>query len=143
VSADSGSQPILNSFKTVTKQKRWVDTLHDPVLTALVEQGKSDYFIADAMGFSHFAIQNHRQKLGLEPTRKPITGIYETPRSMESKPSPLAVAAHWLASRLVEKPGGYFLDGTPVSLNQLMKETNRLLAKNGLPQRLENPLWGV
>ncbi len=134
----------MNTFSTVIKQKKWIEGAHDDFLTELVRQGKSDDNIARIMGFSQSTILAYREKLGLPRNiKRPVLTIDRGGKTPEDKPSPLAVAAHWLGPRLVERPAGYFLDGRPVSLNQLMQETNRLLEENGLPQRLENPQWRV
>ena len=37
--------------------------------------------------------------------------------------SPLTVAKLWLGGRLTERPEGYFLDGTPVNLDTIMRPT--------------------
>lgn len=49
------------------------------------------------------------------------------------RPNPIAVARGWLGARLAERPeSGYWLDGRPVSLTAIMRETNRLIALEGL-----------
>ncbi len=48
--------------------------------------------------------------------------------------NPMAVALRTLGPRLTEANGAYRLDGTPTNFFDLMKETNRVLAKQGLSQ---------
>lgn len=57
--------------------------------------------------------------------------------------TPMVTAINLLGARLVEKPSGYFLDGVPANLNQIMMETNRILVENGQPQFKGNPAWVV
>lgn len=62
--------------------------------------------------------------------------------------NPLSVAKHYLnlihrSPRLVEKNGAYWLDGTPVNLNDIMQETNRLRLYDNKPQIDSNPAWLV
>lgn len=68
----------------------------------------------------------------------------ESPRyKPPPKLSPLALAGHWLGHRLEERPAGYYLDGQPAKLNQIMQATNRLLRQAGVPQLDANPAWVV
>lgn len=68
----------------------------------------------------------------------------ETPRhTSPPKLSPLALAGEWLKHRLEERPTGYYLDGQPAKLNQIMQATNRLLKQAGVPQLDANPAWVV
>lgn len=43
-----------------------------------------------------------------------------TPKYTES---PLKIAATWLGKRFIERPAGFFLDGVPVNLKTVMRET--------------------
>lgn len=61
----------------------------------------------------------------------------------KGKANPLHTASVWLGRRLVERPSGYFLDRVPVSLDQVMRETNRVLAANGIEQVLHCDRWKV
>jgi hypothetical protein len=59
------------------------------------------------------------------------------------KPSPLAVAQATLGSRFGERPETLLLDGQPAKLTAIMKETNRVLKDQGLPQVDANSAWVV
>lgn len=59
------------------------------------------------------------------------------------KPSPLALAQHWLGKRFEERPLSLYLDGQPAKLDRVMQETNRLLKAQGLAQVDANPAWVV
>ena len=61
----------------------------------------------------------------------------------KDKPNPLVIAGLWLGHRLVEKPSGYWLDGLPVNLDTIMRETNRLLKKAGAEQIIGSDRWRV
>lgn len=57
--------------------------------------------------------------------------------------NPLELAALMLGNRLREKPAGYFLDGLPASLTQIMRATNSVLIQRGLEQITVNPQWVI
>ena len=63
--------------------------------------------------------------------------------SPKPKGNPVALAHHWLKRRLVEKESGFWLDGNPVSLDTVMKETNRVLKTNGIDQVGTKGAWLV
>ena len=88
--------------------------------------------------------------------RKPVVVILKSapvPRKRDSLPrdshdytpkqqqSPLTVAKLWLGGRLTERPEGYFLDGTPVNLDTIMRATNRLLQAQGVEMITKSPRW--
>lgn len=93
----------------------------------------------------------------VKPARKPTGTTTPKPHAewlpkeatgtaFKGKPNPLAVAQHWLGTRLTERrlPDGslgYFLDGTPADLTRLMRETNRALLAHGQEQLIANPAW--
>ena len=58
-----------------------------------------------------------------------------------TKMSPLALARHRLGARLGEDENGFRLDGRRVNLACVMRETNRLLHEQGVPQLTTNPAW--
>ena len=70
------------------------------------------------------------------PTARPET-------SPKPKANPLALAHHWLKRRLVEKESGFWLDGGPVSLDDVMRATNRVLKANGIEQVGTKGAWLV
>lgn len=59
------------------------------------------------------------------------------------KPNPVAVAQSRLGTRLVEKESGFWLDGRPAKLEQVMRETNRLLKAQGIEQIVTSERWRV
>lgn len=73
-----------------------------------------------------------------KPKRQPLE-----PLIPEEKPNPIVIAQRWLGSRLKDNGRQYFLDNHPVSLNQVMWATNRLLVDNGLKQITHNEIWRV
>jgi hypothetical protein len=59
-------------------------------------------------------------------------------------PNPLTLASLWLGRRLVEKAdSGFWLDGTPASLDDVMRATNRILKAHRIEQLGRNPKWLV
>lgn len=64
------------------------------------------------------------------------------------KPNPLSVAKHYLnlcnrEPRLIEKNTAYWLDGAPVTITDIMRETNRLRLHDNKAQIDFNPAWLV
>lgn len=75
---------------------------------------------------------------------QPIQAAAEKPNDQPAgKPNPLATAMHHLGSRFGERGDTFYLDGRPVNLADVMRETNRLRAGQGLPQLDANPSWVV
>ena len=73
---------------------------------------------------------------------RPIKAPAEQPHYQPApRLSPLAVAAAQLRGRLEERGDAFRLDGRPVNLADVMRETNRLLAEQGLEQVAANPAW--
>ena len=74
------------------------------------------------------------------PERSPLDRPTYRPKP---KPNPVAVAHSCLKSRLVEKESGFWLDGRPASLDQVMREANRLLKARGVEQVVNSDRWKV
>ena len=116
----------------MTLEPMWNNAVHDAVLKLLHSQQFSDYVIADWMSLSTGSVRHHLRRLGLQSNkmqREPSRHEQAAPPPQE-RPNPLAVAHTWLGRRLVEKPSGYWMDGRPVSLDTIMKTTNRILKLN-------------
>lgn len=68
-------------------------------------------------------------------------------RQPKTKQNPLALARNWLGKRLVEKPAGpeqrlcYWLDGLPVNLEVIMRETYGRMIAAGVEPEIPNPRW--
>ena len=77
------------------------------------------------------------------PPEEPKSPPARQEASPKPKVNPLALAHHWLKRRLVEKESGFWLDGRPVSLDQVMRETNRVLKANGVEQVGTKGAWLV
>lgn len=83
---------------------------------------------AKASLFGHpLLVKHNRLPSGPRP-------ICQAERLPKERINPLALAKRWLGARLVEKPTGYWLDGLPVNLPAIMKETNRLFLADGMEQ---------
>lgn len=62
--------------------------------------------------------------------------------SPPEKVSPLTAAQRWLGNRLEDRgESGYFLDGQPARLDDMMKATNRVLKTHGQEQIGTKPEW--
>ena len=59
----------------------------------------------------------------------------------KQKPNPLTVAQFWLGDRLRERNGCFVLDGVPARLEEVMRETNRVLRASGAEMIDVNPRW--
>lgn len=64
-------------------------------------------------------------------------------KQTEGKKNPLTVARAYLGKRLVEKPSGYFLNGVPVNLTQIMRACNQRLVERGEDQVTHSEAWRV
>lgn len=130
-------------------RKKWVRQDHDQELRDLLANGLEDREIASVMGFDVSTVIGKRVWLKLpgnqRPTHPPARARSQPePPPPKERANPLFVASAWLGSRLVEKPGsGYWLDGRPVSLTTIMRETNRILSDSGAEQIGSNPAWLV
>ena len=63
--------------------------------------------------------------------------------SPKPKVNPVALAHHWLKRRLIEKESGFWLDGNPVSFDDVIRATNRVLKANGREQVGTKETWLV
>ncbi len=80
------------------------------------------------------------------PIRSPFRekSPLESPRyTPPPKLSPLVVAKTTLGDRLDERDSGFWLDGSPAKLKDVMRETNRILKASDQPQVTVNPAWVV
>ena len=68
------------------------------------------------------------------PTESPA---YTPPVKM----STLALARHYLGTRLKEGDDCFRLDGSPSSLAAVMRAANRVMHEQGIPQLAVNPAW--
>lgn len=122
--------------------------LHDPIVIRLHKHGhivNEIYRLLIDMGIPVIMqdVSSAMKRLGLKkhvrPT--PMTKLGQEPPPPKDRPNPLFNAKAWLGDRLVEKTGGYWLDGRPVSTTQMIREYNRLRVVSGLIQVLDNPQW--
>lgn len=73
------------------------------------------------------------------PWKLPVERPSHTP---PEKVSPMTSAQIWLGNRLEERgESGYYLDGQPVRLDDIMKATNRVLKAHGQEQIGTKPEW--
>jgi hypothetical protein len=123
--------------------QRYIPEVHDPIISELVTRWKrTDYQIADEMGFSISTIRTNRIRLGLEATPRPyVTTWVKEPPAKPEKPNPLSVAIATLGNRLVEKTSGYWLDHRPVNLHAIIREANVERVKKGLKQIPGHSSW--
>lgn len=119
-------------------KRHYIRETHDPILTEMNQKWRrTDDEIADEMGFDRDTITSHRNRLGLPRYSRPRP--VPMPSEKDSmlppdRPNPVTVAKRWLGSRLVEKPSGFWLDGMPVSTEEVVKAGNRVLKTNGIEQ---------
>jgi hypothetical protein len=60
------------------------------------------------------------------------------------KVSPLTAAQRWLGPRLEDRgESGYYLDGQPAKLNDIMRATNRVLKAHGYDQVTAKREWTI
>ncbi len=100
----------------------------------LFNQGLSDDQIVEKTGYKKQTVCDYRSKLGLVREIQ-----YKLPKSLEPKfvpePKPLMeMAKDALIGHLVEKPTGYYLNGRPVKLPEIILAANRNLRAWGLSQ---------
>jgi hypothetical protein len=139
--ADRTAQPPQEGVRMT---HRWIRPLHDTLLTALVIDAKlDDHEAARRMRFSVSTIQVNRERLGLSCNVKKSEKQHTEPviPAPKEKPNPLRLAGVWLGLRLRETPDGFRLDGVPVNLTAVMRETNRLLKAAGMEQIVCNEAW--
>ncbi len=77
-----------------------------------------------------------KRKKKPEPTR-------EAPKADLDLDNPVTAARIVLRSRVTERLGSYWLDGRPVSLDQLIQSANSLLKERGKPQIKGKETWEV
>lgn len=128
------------------KDSRWLKDTHDDLLKQFHAKGQTDPVIRDSMAqlghhFSVATVQKHRVRLKLEPNT--IKPVWEKPPRFEECHSPIHLAREILGKRYEERPSGFWLDGMPVSLNQVMQAANRARQKVGMPQIVLNEAWAV
>jgi hypothetical protein len=120
----------------MTRARSWDYAVHDPILHDLITKWKlTDYEAAERMNFSAQTIKLYREKMGLKANRKgPPPSFYTEQNRLPppERPNPIALAVAHFGARLVEKPSGYWLDGTPVNSHTLMKRYNQ--ARLGMGQ---------
>jgi hypothetical protein len=119
----------------------------DLILARFHKAGQTDYQITSNMldlelPVAQSDVVSARRRMKLDSNRVAQHGERQQPTPNE-KPNPIAIAQVWLGSRLQERPSGYWLDGIPVSLKTIMRETNRLLVASGCDQIASNPVWVV
>jgi hypothetical protein len=123
-------------------------TIHDAILERLhIEWRLDDVEISHRMQIPVCVIRTNRRRLNLPPNPR-LTKPYAMPQEENRpappvKPNPIHVALSHLAGRLEEKPSGYWLDGCPVNLTSIMRETNRIRASKGMEQLTANAEWRV
>ena len=124
---------------------RYYPPTHDPIVRHLFQCKMSDEQIAERIGDVGWqTVRRARERLGLgfpakedQPNRQ-----LEIPSRSIDPDSPMVVASHTLGLRLTEVNGAYRLDGTPTRFFDLMRETNRVLKKQGKDQ-FGQPEWRV
>lgn len=126
---------------------------YDPFLKQLHAAGQSDYEISRNMMDKGFPICRNdvgeaRRRLRLRPNVKFAKGGNRYPVANDNcvpppkeRANPLLEAHKWLGRRLTEKSGLYWLDRIPTSLNDIMKETNRIRMIAGADLILYNEAW--
>jgi len=122
--------------------------IHDPILTEMNRKWRrTDQEIADEMGFDKTTIGVHRKRLGLPTNVRPRPIQHPTEKDSAvappDKPNPVKVAGRWLGNRLIEKPSGFWLDGSPASLDAVMRAANTVLKGQGVEQCKNKPEWQV
>ena len=93
-------------------------------------------------GFTVVRIESKAAMQKLVAQLQPIQDPAEQPLYQPAgRVSPLAVAAAQLRGRFEERGDAFHLDGRPVNLAAVMRETNRLLAAQDLAQVPGPPSW--
>lgn len=97
------------------------------------------------MRFSVLVVQKSRIRLGLKANKRKdhSNGWDNGGKLPDQRPNPIKVAKLCLGSRMEEKKGLFWLDDLPVSMSDLMRETNRILTSRGAGQLNANPAWVV
>ncbi len=127
---------------------RWHQDTHDPILLHLVSQGLTDREITGRMLDDGHAVcandvSTARRRLGMKANLPAGMTSPQDSAPPDAKPNPLSMAKVWLGKRLVEKPGGYWLDGVPVGLHDIMRAFNRMRVAMGVEQVVANETWRV
>lgn len=138
---------------------RWNKDTHDIVLVKLHKMGLTDHQIMTRMLDSGIPVAFHdvkvaRDRLNLPANKSPVPpprNDRQFSTTPKIRPNPLAMALAMamararatFGARFVEKASGYFLDGVPVSLNQIMRAYNEVQAQKNLPQIDRNAAWVV
>jgi hypothetical protein len=119
--------------------RRYIPETHDTILTEMnTKWRRTDQEIGEEMGFDKQTIHHHRIRLGLPTNIRPRPVQHPTEKDAigapPDKPNPVKVAERWLGKRLVEKPSGFWLDGRPASLDNVMRATNTVLKGQDIEQ---------
>ena len=123
---------------------RYCPSTHDTTLRHLFQCGMSDEQIAERMDVSWQAVKRARERLNLGQPAKAnrLNPPAEAPPRVSDPNNPMVLARETLGLRITEVNGAYRLDGTPTRFFDLMKETNRILVKQGKTQ-FGPPDWQV
>jgi hypothetical protein len=112
----------------------------DETLLSLWQEHKNLSLCAQLMDRAESTVWKHAGRLGIgEPKPQPRVVVTRT----VCRENPIQVARDALTTRLEERPTGYYLDGQPAKLGQIMKAANRELRDRGQRQLDANPAWLV
>jgi hypothetical protein len=113
----------------------------DQKLLALWQEHKNFRLCAQLMDRAESTIWEHAGRLGIGEPKSLPKGRGD--HGNISRQNPIKVAMEILSTRFEERDSGYYLDGHPAKLNQIMQATNRQLRNSGLSQVDVNPVWVV
>ncbi|MFO0906808.1 MAG: hypothetical protein U0835_00315 [Isosphaeraceae bacterium] len=119
----------------------------DAILVARHKEGLTDVQITAAMCAAGLQVKaakvgNARRRLGLPPNRSQTspTAQLELPPP-KPKANPISFAKDRLEGRMTERAGSYWLDGSPVRLDELMRAANREAIAEGIDPLLASERW--
>lgn len=123
------------------------------VIVEAFAAGKTPIQIAREFGFKIHSVRMILWRRGVV-IRKPLPpsgiskkdGIRKPERDGKRLPVVEQGTAVWIAAitlgdRLREERGSFWLDEAPACLNEVMRATNRIRERDGLPQVTNNPNW--
>jgi transposase-like protein len=124
-----GRQPVILTDETLKRIRQ------------LKLEGNSYKAIAQEIGINYTTLMNKLREYKEAPKekKKPAKIINVIDENLH----PLAVAKLHLGERFQDKDNRFYLDGQECGLNDVMRATNRVLARGRKAQITNNPAWVV
>mgnify|MGYP003394990051 FL=1 len=124
-----GRQPVILTDDTLKRIK------------SLKLEGNSYTKIAQEVGLNYTTLMVKLRGVKKAPKKKKKPT--EIINRIDENLHPLELALIHLGRRFEDKNNRFYLDGQECGLNAVIRATNRVLARNDMPQISNNPAWVV